>query len=37
MEINCPKCDSNKIFKRIAVPRVKTHRTRFVNGISREV
>lgn len=37
MEIKCPKCNSGKVFKRTAVPRTETHRTIFVNGVSREV
>lgn len=37
MEIKCPKCNSEKIFKRNAVSRIETHRKVVVNGVFREV
>lgn len=37
MELKCPKCESNKIMKRLSVPQIETHRTRVVNGQLRKV
>lgn len=37
MEIKCPKCNSEKVFKRNAVPRIETHRIIIVKGVFREV
>lgn len=37
MEVECPRCKSNKIFKRKGVPRIETHMTKFVNGEECEV
>lgn len=35
--MRCPKCNSNTIFMRNAVPRFETHVTRVVKGKIREV
>ena len=37
MEIKCPKCNSENVFKRNAVPRIETHRIIIVKGMFREV
>ena len=36
MEIKCPKCNSENVFKRNAVPRIETHRIIIVKGMFRE-
>lgn len=37
MEVECPRCKSNKTFKRKSVPRIETHTRKFIKGKECEV